>query len=215
MRIRTLSSRARHCEGASCYAVQMETLGDLPILLFATPQEWESWLESHHTEQSGIWLKIARKDGGGSSVTYSDALDVALCFGWIDGQKKPSDQGYWLQKFTPRRAKSIWSQVNTERVARLQESGRMREQGLREVEAARAEGRWDAAYASQRNFVLPADFLEALKTSPSATAFFETLNRANRYAIFFRIEAAKKPQTRKARIDTFIAMLERQEKLHS
>ncbi|HWE61427.1 MAG TPA: YdeI/OmpD-associated family protein [Chloroflexota bacterium] len=185
----------------------METLADVPVLLCESPQQWEAWLDEHHTQSQGVWLKLAKKAAGMASVSYADALDVALCYGWIDGQKKPYDDRYWLQKFTPRRPRSVWSRVNTQRADQLIESGRMRPAGLRAVEAARQDGRWEAAYAAQSRMTVPDDFLAALASQPQARAFFETLNKVNRYAICYRIETARKPETRRARIEKFIAML--------
>ena len=192
----------------------MEMLGELPVLLFASAREWDEWLALHHAEPAGVWLRIAKKGCQVGSVSYSDALDVALCHGWIDGQKKPYDESFWLQKFTPRRRRSGWSKVNTDRVAALIEAGAMRPAGLAEVDAAKADGRWDAAYQSQGNATVPADFQAELDAHPGAQAFFATLNKVNRYAIYYRITTAKKPATRRSRIETFIAMLERGEMLH-
>lgn len=192
----------------------METIANLPILLFASPREWEEWLGEHHAQPHGVWLKIAKKGAGATSVSYAEALDGALCYGWIDGQKKAYDHVFWLQKFTPRRPKSIWSRVNTDKAQQLIESGRMAPAGLREVDAARQDGRWAAAYQSQGNLTVPDDFRVELEKHPEARAFFETLDKANRYAICFRIETARKPETRQARIATFIAMLVNKERLH-
>lgn len=192
----------------------METLANLPILLFASPREWQEWLAAHHAQPHGIWLKIAKKGAEVTSISYAEALEEALCYGWIDGQKKAYDDAFWLQKFTPRRPKSIWSRVNTDKALQLIESGRMAPAGLREVDAARQDGRWAAAYQAQSNLTLPDDFRAELERHPEAKAFFETLNKANRYAICFRIETARKPETRQTRIATFIAMLANKEKLH-
>lgn len=192
----------------------MEMLGDLPVLLFASAREWDEWLAQHHAEPAGMWLRIAKKGCEMASVSYSDALDTALCHGWIDGQKKPCDERFWLQKFTPRRRRSGWSEVNTDRVAALIESGAMRPAGLAKVDAAKADGRWAAAYQSQGNATIPADFQAELDAHPGAHDFFAMLDKANRYAIYYRITAAKKPATRRSRIETFIAMLERGERLH-
>jgi uncharacterized protein YdeI (YjbR/CyaY-like superfamily) len=192
----------------------METVDDLPALQFASPQAWEDWLDEHHTQPQGVWLKNAKKGSGISSMSHAEALDIALCYGWIDGQRKPFDDRYYLQKFTPRRPKSVWSQVNTQKVERLIEAGRMKSAGLREVEAARQDGRWAAAYRSQSNMTVPDDLLAELDKRPEASAFFETLNKANRYAICYRIEMARKPETRRARIDKYIAMLVAGEKLY-
>jgi uncharacterized protein YdeI (YjbR/CyaY-like superfamily) len=192
----------------------MEMLSNLPLLLFASPQEWEVWLGEHHAQPHGVWLKLAKKDAGITTVSYAGALDVALCYGWIDGQKRSYDDRFFLQKFTPRRPRSVWSKVNTEKVAQLIAAGRMKPAGLREVEAARQDGRWDAAYASQSRAIVPDDFRIELERHPEAKAFFETLNKVNRYAICYRIETARKPETRKARIDRFISMLIANEKIH-
>jgi uncharacterized protein YdeI (YjbR/CyaY-like superfamily) len=190
----------------------METVANLAVLFCASSAEWEDWLGAYHAQPQGVWLKIAKKGAGVSSVSRSDALDVALCYGWIDGQGKPYDDQFWLQKFTPRRPKSTRSQVNRERVAQLIESGRMTPAGLKEVDAAKQDGRWAAAYASQSKMPVPDDLQAALENNPAAKVFFETLNKVNRYAICYRIESAKKLETRKARIDKVIAMLANSEK---
>lgn len=187
---------------------------ELPIMLFADPEAWTSWLETNHAAERGVWLQLAKKASGIASVTYHEALDVALCYGWIDGQKKPYDEKTWLQKFTPRGAKSVWSQINREKVQRLIEQGAMRLAGQATVDLAKQDGRWEAAYASQRTMTVPPDFQAALDGNLAARDFFDTLNRANRYAFLFRIETAKKAETRARRIQEFIAMLERHEQLH-
>ena len=192
----------------------IETLANLPLVLFDSLQEWEDWLDAHHAQPQGVWLKIAKKGAPVSSVSYADALDAALCYGWIDGQKKPYDSAFWLQKFTPRRPKSGWSKINTGKATRLIEAGTMKPAGLREVDAAKQDGRWDAAYESQSNLTIPDDFQVELDRHPQAKAFFDTLNKVNRYAMCYRIATAKKPETRKARIDKFIAMLAKGEKIH-
>ena len=192
----------------------MEMLANLPIMPFASPSAWEEWLAEHHAQAPGVWLKLAKKVSGTASVTYAEALDVALCYGWIDGQKKPYDALFWLQRFTPRRPKSGWSKLNTEKVAQLIGAGRMQPSGLREVEAAKADGRWDTAYASQRTVIVPDDLRLELERRPEALAFFASLNNVNRYAICYRIETAKKPETRRARLETFLAMLESKQRLH-
>jgi len=192
----------------------MKNADTLPTLPFATQQDWEAWLDAHHAETAGVWLKLAKAGAGVPSVTYAQALEVALCYGWIDGQKASFDEQYWLQKFTPRRPKSVWSQVNCAKVTELIAAGRMREAGLRQVEAAKADGRWDAAYASPRAIEIPPDFQAELDAHPTAQAFFTTLNSANRYAFLWRIHTAKKPETRAKRIAQFIEMLDRGEKLH-
>jgi uncharacterized protein YdeI (YjbR/CyaY-like superfamily) len=190
------------------------SLNGVPILLFASPDEWEAWLDEQHAASPGLWLRLAKKASGLQSLSYQEALDVALCYGWIDSQKKSYDEQSWLQKFSPRRAKSIWSKVNREKVQRLIESGRMKAAGIREVEAAQQDGRWEAAYDSPSNATVPDDFQAELDKHPEAQAFFSTLNSANRYAILFRIQTAKKAETRSRRIQQLIEMLARQEKLH-
>lgn len=187
---------------------------DLPILLFERQQDWQAWLDEHHTTSSGLWLRLAKKAADLQSLSYAEALEVALCYGWIDGQKKGYDESSWLQKFTPRGPKSIWSKINREKAQQLIASGTMRPAGLRAIERAKEDGRWDAAYASQRNADVPADFQAALDSSPEARTFFATLNSANRYAMLFRIQTAQKPETRAKRIEQFIRMLERHEKLY-
>ncbi len=159
-------------------------------------------------------LQIAKKGSGATSVSYAEALEVALCYGWIDGQKLPLDGRFWLQRFTPRRPKSVWSRINTRKVEALIAQGKMQPAGLKQVEAAKADGRWAAAYASQRSAAPPDDFLAELDKNPRAKAFFATLNSVNRYAIYYRIQSAKKPETRDARIAKFVAMLADHQTLH-
>ena len=187
---------------------------ELPTLPFANKKKWADWLAKQHDKSAGVWLKLAKKHSGISSVTYEAALDVALCYGWIDGQKKGFDDKYWLQKFTSRGAKSIWSKINTEKVERLIASGEMKPAGLKAIEAAKQDGRWDAAYASQKNISVPEDFQAALDKNEKAKVFFATLNSVNRYAILFRIQTTKKAETRAKRIQQFVEMLERGEKLY-
>lgn len=185
-----------------------------PILLFAQQQDWADWLHAHHSESPGVWLRLAKKGADLQSLSYQEALDVALCYGWIDGQKKSYDESSWLQKFTRRGAKSVWSKINREHVQRLTDAGRMQPSGIAEVERAQRDGRWNAAYDSQRNMSVPDDFQAELDRNPAAAAFFQTLNSANRYAILFRLQTAKKPETRAKRIEQFLRMLEQQQKLH-
>ncbi|MDQ2692921.1 MAG: YdeI/OmpD-associated family protein [Chloroflexota bacterium] len=186
---------------------------EYPILPFESKQAWAKWLGKHHNQADGIWLKFAKKNSGIPSLNYDEAVDVALCYGWIDGQMKGLDDKYWLQKFTPRRPKSLWSKINTEKAQRLIASGEMRPAGLEAIEAAKQDGRWEAAYSSQKNMTVPEDFQSALKKNKKAKAFFATLSGANRYAILFRIETAKRAETRARRIQQFVDMLERGEKL--
>ncbi|MFI5273043.1 MAG: YdeI family protein [Ktedonobacterales bacterium] len=186
----------------------------LPLLACETRDVWEVWLAAHHAEAAGVWLKIAKKDGGARSVSYAEALECALCYGWIDGQKAALDAQHWLQKFTPRRPKSGWSRVNREKAQALIAAGSMRPAGLRQVEQAMADGRWEAAYESQRTISVPPDLQRELDRHPEAKAFFATLNSVNRYAVLLRIQTAKKPETRAARISKFVAMLAAHETIH-
>jgi uncharacterized protein YdeI (YjbR/CyaY-like superfamily) len=186
----------------------------LQILTFKSPTVFRNWLEENHATSDGIWLRIFKKDSGEESITYGEALDQALSYGWIDGQKKAHDDRSWLQKFTPRRPKSGWSKNNTQRVERLIKSGAMTHAGLKEVEAAKADGRWKAAYDSFGNAAVPNDFLKELAKDKKAKAFFETLNKTNLYSIAYRLQTAKKPKTREKRIRAIIEMLARGEKFH-
>lgn len=192
----------------------MKTNKKEPIVSFATSKAWNIWLAKHHATPAGIWLHIYKKTSGVESITYDEALDEALCFGWIDGQKDSYDEKSWLQKFTPRRAKSVWSKRNREHIVRLTKEKRMAPAGLREVEAAKSDGRWDSAYDSPKNIAVPADFLKELKKNKKAYEFFLTLNKANTYAIAWRLQTAKKPETREKRMDAILAMMRRGEKLH-
>ncbi len=187
---------------------------DLEILSFATSDAFESWLAGHHETSPGVWLKFRKKAPGVVALDYAQALDVALCHGWIDGQKRAFDDQHWLQRFTPRRPRSKWSQINRDKVTRLEGAGRMRPAGLAEVERAKADGRWDAAYASPRNATVPADLAAALAAEPAAARFFETLDGANRYAVLYRVHDAKKPETRARRIEQFVTMLAEGRTLH-
>jgi uncharacterized protein YdeI (YjbR/CyaY-like superfamily) len=186
----------------------------LPVMTFESTDAWDAWLAAHHADAPGLWLKIAKKGATGRTISYAEALDVALCHGWIDGQKGRHDDEYWLQRFTPRKPGSNWSKINTERAAALIASGRMRPAGLREVERAQADGRWEQAYESQSRVTVPEDLARALAANERARAFFATLDSANRYAILYRIGTAKKPETRAKRIDTFVAMLSEHKKIH-
>ena len=186
---------------------------DLPIQLFASQSDWEDWL-SAHGDAPGIWLKIAKKNKDVSSVTYAEALDIALCHGWIDGLKRACDDQYFLQRFTPRRAKSLWSKINIAKVEQLLAANRVVPAGLREIEAAKQDGRWQAAYDSASNMEVPPELAAALAKRVKARKFFEQLDKTNRYAFCWRVQTAKTPETRKARVEKFIAMLERGEKIH-
>jgi uncharacterized protein YdeI (YjbR/CyaY-like superfamily) len=187
---------------------------ELSILPFSSAGEMEEWLEGNAAGSDGIWLKIAKKGSGIASVTYAEALELALCFGWIDSQKRGFDEQYFLQRFTPRRPGGKWSQINREKAKALIAGGTMRPAGLAEVEAARADGRWDAAYAGQRTAKVPDDLQRELDRSKAAADFFAELDGANRYAILYRLDDARKPETRERRLRKFVAMLERGEKIH-
>ncbi len=192
----------------------MKNPDNVPTIAFETQQDWEAWLKEHHADTRGIWLKIAKKEARSPSVSYAEALDSALCYGWIDGQKAAFDDKYWLQKFTPRTAKSIWSKVNCDKAEALIAEGRMQPAGLRQVELAKSDGRWERAYESQSKITIPDDFQSELDKNPKAKDFFNTLDSANRYAFLFRIHAAQKPETRSAKIQKFVEMLNQQQKLH-
>ncbi|HSI80352.1 MAG TPA: YdeI/OmpD-associated family protein [Solirubrobacterales bacterium] len=186
----------------------------LPQLSFASAAEWEAWLEANHDSSPGVWLKIAKKGSGIASVTISEALDACLCFGWIDGRREALDDRYYLQRYTPRRRRSKWSRINVEKVERLATAGRIRAAGLAEVERAKADGRWDAAYESPRRIAVPDDLRRELAARPEAREFFDGLDSRNRYAILYRLDDAKRPETRARRLERFVAMLEAREKLH-
>lgn len=185
-----------------------------PIIAFASAAEFSRWLAKHHAGHQGIWMRIYKKASGRPTVTYAEALDEALCHGWIDGQKQRGDEESWLQKFTCRGPRSVWSKVNVGNIARLTGEGRMKPAGVAAVEAAKADGRWDNAYHSSSTAEVPADFLQALTKSRKAEAFFNTLNKANRYSFLYRLQNAKKPETRMKRINDFVAMLARGEQFH-
>jgi len=199
---------------------------DLPIVAFASSLEWEQWLEENHLSSPGVWLKIPKKPppkpppkpkpppNPHPRPTYAEALEVAICFGWIDGQKAAHDADAWLQRFCGRGPRSRWSRINREHARRLIAEGRMRPAGLEQVELARGDGRWDAAYEPQSTATVPDDLAAELERSPGAAAFFATLSSVNRYAILYRVGEAKRPETRAKRIRRFVEMLERGEKLH-
>ena len=186
---------------------------DLQPRHFRDAASWEKWLVACG-DGKGAWLKIAKKNSGARSVSYAEALDVALCHGWIDGQKRSFDDAFFLQRFTPRRPKSLWSKINVGHVARLVEAGRMQAAGLREVEAAKADGRWEAAYAGAAGMAVPEELEVALAKNGKARAFFDTLDKTNRYAVCWRVQTAKTPETRAARIGKLVAMLAKGEKIH-
>lgn len=187
---------------------------DLPILPFASSEEMKEWLEGNAADSEGIWLKIAKKDSGIASVNYAEALELALCFGWIDSQKRGFDERYFLQRFTPRRPAGKWSQINREKAKALIAAGAMRPAGLAEVEAAKADGRWDAAYAGQRTAKVPDDLQRELDRSKAAADFFAELDSANRYAILYRLQEARRPETRARRLEKFMGMLREGKRIH-
>jgi uncharacterized protein YdeI (YjbR/CyaY-like superfamily) len=192
----------------------MAKLSDSPVLPFKTPKAFEAWLVKQPADSPGVWLKIAKKDSGFPTVTYAEALDVALCHGWIDGQKGAFDKDWFVQRFSPRTARSKWSKINCDKVDGLIVAGRMQPAGHKQVEAAKADGRWDAAYAGAKTIGVPDDLAAALAKNKPAAAFFATLKGANRYAILYRIHEAKKPETRAARIAKFVAMCAKGETVH-
>ena len=181
--------------------------GDLPVELFPSQADWEAWLEEHHATAPEVWVKFAKKGSGVQSVSYGEAVESALCFGWIDGQMKSLDERFYLQRFTPRRRRSAWSKVNVEKATALIEAGRMRPAGLAEVERAKADGRWDAAYEPPSKITVPEDLERALDASPKARAAFAALDSQNRYLILYRVHGAKKPETRARRIAQFVEQL--------
>jgi uncharacterized protein YdeI (YjbR/CyaY-like superfamily) len=184
------------------------------IIFFDSPAAFEMWLSESCSTSGGVWVRFYKKDSGVKSLNYDEALDVALCYGWIDGQVNKYDEKSYLQKFTPRRARSSWSKRNTQHVARLIKEGRMKPAGLVEVERAKADGRWEKAYESSANITPPDDFIAALSKNKQAEDFWKTLNKSNVYAFLFRIHSAKKEETRTKRIEQFVEMLSRHEKLH-
>jgi uncharacterized protein YdeI (YjbR/CyaY-like superfamily) len=187
---------------------------DLPQHAFPSAADWEEWLERNHAASDGLWIRMAKRDAGIDSVRYPEVLESALCFGWIDGRREALDERYFLQRFTPRRPRSRWSRINRDKAERLIAGGRMRPAGLGEVQRAQADGRWDAAYEGQRDITIPDDLQRELDARPKAKAFFAELNSQNRYAILYRLQDAKKPQTRARRLAKFVAMLEAEERIH-
>ena len=186
----------------------------MKIRAFKSPKNFRSWLAENQADEEGLWLRIFKKDSCEPTVTYAGALDQALCFGWIDGQKKSHDEKSWIQKFTPRRARSSWSKINAGHAERLMASGQMTSAGLAAIEAAKADGRWQAAYDSPSKAAPPEDFLKALGKNKKAKMFFESLNQANVYAIAYRLQTAKKPETRARRLKQALEMMARGEKFH-
>jgi uncharacterized protein YdeI (YjbR/CyaY-like superfamily) len=190
------------------------TSGDPEEMAFPSTEHWHAWLAREGDRSAGLWMKIAKKGAPEPTISYAEALEVALCFGWIDGQKRGHDECYWLQRFTPRTPASKWSKINTEKAAALIDAGRMQPAGMREVERAKADGRWDRAYAGQRDASVPADLRAALDASPAASEFFETISGANRYAILYRIGSVKRPETRAKKIAQYVQMLAEHKTIH-
>ena len=200
--------------GRRASRAESSTAKDLPVLSFATARAWSEWLATHPVSLRGLWLKIAKKGAGSASVTYSEAIDGALAWGWIDGQKGRFNDVWWLQRFTPRTAKSAWSKINRAKVEALIANGRMEAPGLAEVERAKQDGRWGRAYDGARSSSVPADLIAAFARNARARAFFDTLDGTNRYAILYRVQTAKKPETRAERITRFVALCARHETIH-
>lgn len=192
----------------------MTTAFDTSIISFNIAREWQKWLAKNYARSAGIWLCIAKKNSDKPSVNYAQALDEALCYGWIDSQKRAYDKSSWLQRFSPRKAGSDWSEINTKHAKRLTKAGRMKSAGLKEIESAKRDGRWKRAYASPSSARPPVDFLKELEKNKKAKAFFETLEKRNRYAIIYRLQAAKKAETRVKRMKTILAMLVKGEKFY-
>jgi uncharacterized protein YdeI (YjbR/CyaY-like superfamily) len=187
---------------------------DLPVKEFKTQAAWEKWLAKNHDKSPGVWMRFYKKASGVKSMNYDQALDGALCYGWIDGQTNKYDDDSWVQRFTPRRAKSIWSKRNVGHVARLIEAGKMHAAGQAQIDAAKADGRWQIAYDSHSTMEIPEDFLKALAKNKKAKAFFETLNKTNLYSISFRLQTAKKAETREKRMKQILEMMKNGEKFH-
>jgi uncharacterized protein YdeI (YjbR/CyaY-like superfamily) len=200
--------------GCQLACLRVGTDDGLPIIRFASAAEWEAWLEEHHAASDGVWIKMAKKGSGIASVRYPEVLESALCFGWIDGRREQLDERYFLQRFTPRRSRSRWSRINRDKAERLIAGGRMRAAGLAEVERARADGRWEAAYEGQRQIAVPEDLQRELDARPKAKAFFAELSSQNRYAILYRLQDAKRPETRARRLAKFVAMLDAGERIY-
>jgi uncharacterized protein YdeI (YjbR/CyaY-like superfamily) len=192
----------------------MTASGEAP-LFFETAAQWKKWLAAHHATSPGVWLRLAKKDSGERSVSYAEAVEEALCQGWIDGQKKTDDDSFWLQRFTPRSARSVWSKINRDKAIELVKEKRMLSAGKAEIDRAKKDGRWEAAYDGARTSAIPPDLKAALDADRRAAAFFETLDAANRYAILWRLQTAKKAETRERRLAQFVAMLARNEKIHA
>ena len=187
---------------------------EMQVLSFASSKEWRKWIQANHAKSNGVWLRFFKKDSGEQSVTYSEALEEALCYGWIDGQANKYDTNSYIQKFTPRRPKSIWSKRNTEKAERLIREGKMKKAGMHQVELAKADGRWQQAYDSPKYMKVPEDFLQRLSKNKKAKTFFDRLNKANQYAIAWRLQTAKRPETREKRLKEILVMMSEGKKFH-
>lgn len=192
----------------------MESKINVPVIAFKSAKEWSAWLSKNSQISNGVWLKIFKKDSGKKTITYSEALEESLCYGWIDGQKKSFDEQAWLQKFCPRRPKSIWSKINIAHIERLTKAGKMKPEGLKQVASAKADGRWEKAYDAPSKMSVPDDFMKELSKNKKAKEFYKTLNRANLYSIAFRLQTAKKPETRQKRMEIILNMLSKSQKFH-
>lgn len=214
MGLKDLDNKRRNTLPAILKLVMKSIKDNLPILNFKTAKEWERWLAKNYASSKGVWLHFYKKASGIPSISYPEAVEVSLCYGWIDGQANKYDEKSYLQRFTPRRPKSIWAKKNIERVTRLIASGKMKPAGLKEVEAAKADGRWELAYDSPASMEIPNDFLQELSKNTKAKKFFETLNKTNRYSIAWRLQTAKKSETREKRMKVILEMLSKKEKFH-
>jgi len=203
----------RICVRHSMAIAGKNSVRDTPMR-FESQAEWAEWLATHCATSTGVWLRLAKQGADQRSVSYAEALEVALCYGWIDGQKKGDSEHHWLQRFTPRAARSLWSKINREKASKLIQEGRMETAGLEEIERARSDGRWEAAYDSSSAATVPSDLQAALDANKRAKSFFATLDARNRYAVLFRLQTAKKAETRTKRLQQFVEMLSRHEKLH-
>lgn len=192
----------------------MSALDSSPIVTFTSSRGWEAWLQNNHESPDGVWVRFYKKSSGKQTFNYHQALDIALCYGWIDGIVRKYDAESYLQRFTKRRQKSMWSKINIEHTERLIREGRMKPGGLAEIDRAKKDGRWQAAYDSPKNMMIPEDFLKELTKHKKAEAYFRTLNKTNTFAIAWRLQTAKKPETRERRIQAILAMLEKGEKLY-
>ncbi|KAM7217621.1 hypothetical protein V8F06_007005 [Rhypophila decipiens] len=206
-RLRSAQKALQATSSSSTATRATSSASTLETQLFTDDKAWETWLSANHTSSTGLWLKISKKASGIASVTYDEALNTALCYGWIDGQKKSHDASHFLQRFTPRRKNSTWSKRNVGKIAELITAGRMQPGGLKEVDAAKADGRWERAYSSPSNITVPEDFQAALEGNKEAKSFFEGLNKSKRYMILLRIEIVKRPETRRRKIEEFVGML--------